>query len=313
MSNYIPPEIELPLSVEDGGTDSSTIAGAPFLAKSATPVVTGTGTYLLADATNLSFAGSYTGITLPAYTIGENRQYTLVNNQATSIPVSVQGSDVFKVMNAVTTSAQTLGIGQVMILYPTQAVANRIDWLVQVVVGSQSIITQTASTFDIVWGTLSTRYSNTGNATATLPLGNQQVPTIHMVANHSAAGVLTVQRGGSETIRGPFGSVTSFTLAPNSSVILVSGGTVWRTMGDSVAILPANRGGTGASLFTYGTATLSGGTVPVVDATITANSVVIPSTNVDETIRVSINAGVGFTFTSSNASSTAPVYYIRVN
>lgn len=82
-------------------------------------------------------------------------------------------------------------------------------------------------------------------------------------------------------------------------------------------ISPAN-GGTGSTLFTFGTATFAtAGSIAVVDTSITSSSIVtvtqVGSTPLAAEYSVAVTAGVGFTIYSTNVASTATVFYIRVN
>ena len=80
--------------------------------------------------------------------------------------------------------------------------------------------------------------------------------------------------------------------------------------------LGTHEGGTGSQLFSSGQATFaSADSVDVVDATITADSIVVvteASSTPANTYAVVVNATVGFTIYSS-AASTATVNYLRIN
>lgn len=112
------------------------------------------------------------------------------------------------------------------------------------------------------------------------------------------------------------GELVNLTVSQSHLSLASIGGALALGSQVSGTLLPAH-GGTGSTLFSSGTATfLSAGSVAVADSSITSSSKIVVSqvgsTPAAEEFSVVVNATVGFTIYSTNATSAAVVDYIRV-
>lgn len=281
--------------------------------------VTGSGTLTMSANSYVALFGSYTQVNLPAYAAGDTGWYWISNGQANSVKLAVQGSDlIYDTGTGGFVTFIQLGAGEVIHLSSVDGavVGSPNKTVFGVLAKGSSCAAQrlTANAgANLAWGDRPTFFSGSaGGHTFVLPtignMGSGAQPITTMRFYNAATSAVTLTAGGSEVIfnsLSPTGGTASYTLNSNASVTLVSDSVSSPKSWKAVSENPGLR---------YGTATLSSGTIAVVDTSILAGTIIcVQSALTTEAFGVVLSAGVGFTINSSNASSSASVKWIRVN